>query len=284
MDPRLHSIWFERLAQSQPLFRTNVPDGHGYAWITGLLFAYGVIHLVVLRGGVGEERRPLLDFLLVSIVGCFIMALAFRRAASPMAFFCVLPLGYLGDAFFARHGRATDSPNRLARIRRVVALQGFVFCCAMAPHLVLAASDVVTKSAGTGLTSSGAGACRQELHRWIQQGRIEELSGLDRALVITRPGDAPALLYWSRHRVVAWNHHRSTQGLMLLDRFFRAENQEELRDVVLRAGADLILYCPKRGGSTYWRSSSPQPLPPWLQVLSGDRDQGPVLLRVSPEF
>lgn len=285
MDPQLHSVWFERLVQSQPLLRVDVPDGYRYVWITGLLFAYGLLHLGTLRLRVAEERRRLLDFLLVSIVGCFIMALAFRRAAAPMALFCVLPIGFLADHWLARHARAPRPDNRFARIRRVVALQGFVFCCAMAPHLVLAASDALSGLAGAGTggaTTAVTTSCRRELHRWIQQGRIEALSGLDSALVVTRPSDAPALLFWSRHRVVAWNHHRSAKGLILLDRFFRARSEAALRDVVSETRADLILYCPRADStSPYWRSTAPLPLPPWLQPLAGAPDEGPVLLRIA---
>jgi hypothetical protein len=291
MDPQLREIWFDRLVQSQSLFRTDVPDGRHYAVVTAFVLAYAVPTLWVFRTRADCEARRRIDFLLVAIVGCFAMTLVFRRAASPLALFCALPLGLLGDALNERSRVSALFPeNRLIRIRRGVARKGFVFLCAMTPHLVLSATDAVGSAQGMSQIRENGdefsrAVCQQELHRWIQEDRIAQISGLDSALVITRASDAPALLFWTDHRVLAWNHHRSTDGLMLLDRFFRADSDDDLRDVIVETGVDLVLYCPSRSVlEPYWNRGGSRPPPTWMTLLAGEHSgKGPRLLGIAED-
>jgi hypothetical protein len=169
----------------------------------------------------------------------------------------------------------------------VIAVEGFLFIAAMTPHLAIAAASTLGPTSRDDSAHAENETCRTALHRWIQQDRVAGLSGLASALVLTRPDDGPALLFWTDHRIVAWNHHRSSEGLTLLDRFFHARDDGELRSAIDAVGADLVLYCPnpsRAGNERYWRREDPAPLPAWLESLAGERTgSGPVLLRVSRE-
>ncbi len=284
MDPALREVWFSGLAQSQPLWRIHVDLGLEYLVLTLFMGALALGSLWWHRARVGAAGRRGIELLLFAAVVTTALAFGFRRLTSVLAYLYIPSMGLLAESLWRRFGRRKSGSGPGRRGVRLAAIEAILVAVALGPQVVRSAVQARVEHIRPAAEGTAQAACRDELLRWIQVDHVAELSGRHRALVLTRPSEAPALLFWTDHRIVAWNHHRSTQGLLLLDRFFRAADEAALRRAAVETGAELLLYCPGADrDEPYWRRDAPEPLPPWIATLAGDRSgDGPVLLSLEP--
>jgi hypothetical protein len=284
MDPVLYEVWFSGLVQSQPLWRLDIDEGLEHLSVTLFMSAVAVASLLWHRRHAAPGARRRIEFLLLATLVMTTLAFGYRRLTGVLAFIYIPAAAMLAEALWHAVQRRMSNARIGARISRVVAVEGLLVAAALGPQVVLFGASALAEQIRPAVPASSQASCRRELLHWIQNDRIAALSGRDRALVLTRSGDAPALLFWTDHRIVAWNHHRSTSGLMLLQRFFQADDENALYSAARETGAELALYCPGPNHSEpYWQRDDPKPLPPWITLLAGERrGDAPVLLELAP--
>ncbi len=186
------------------------------------------------------------------------LALAWRQrrvaAGAAWAFFALM-LALLG-ALGVRHGRFVIYPEVLAALPIAVLVTRIgPFVDAVAPaflHLfgrVLLTAFVFigpiflagVVAAATGEAPSGMPNCPvRAVVPALNDPRF--MGGVD-LIIMTQPTEAPELLYWTEHRVVAGPYHTNVEGLHNVIHFLTSRDDATARAIAARRGVAFVMLC-----------------------------------------
>ena len=233
--------WLGRVAELQPALFPSGADGLGFLLVCAGSALVGLPYLVAT---VRRREEPLAPrvLLLVGLVVCLGLSLAQLRWVTYAE---VLSVPVLGEMLIRVRRRISeaDAPPLRRAVARAVASAGLIAAPLIAGSALLARPGRSPEG-----VPSGPGGCDPEGIAGLLGG--PDWSARPRTIAAYMdPG--PALLYRTRHRVIATPYHRHAQGMRKGHEPMSATDSASARVRAEEWEVDLILLCPGADGVLY---------------------------------
>ncbi len=246
IDPRIFTIWFDKIVESQPLLPTDARNA-------GLLLYYLGAALVCLPFLlwllVRERSRPLwLAWLYVGLALAIYLPLAVSQVR--FATYPELLMGLVIVTLVVRARRRLDRDTLAGAVARALVTVGLLVGFSA---VGLALYQGIPAVAGVPAAAKGTGGviCRlKDMAAYLDRpGGF----GRRRHTILATVDYGPELLYRTRHAVIATPYHRNP-GIIAAHRILTAGTDRESRRLIEARGIDLILLCPSAPEQRYFSS------------------------------
>lgn len=274
VDPALYKTWYLYSYQFHPVYSA-------FAGLTmNLLFLAVVIPMFVLR--TGQQDPPATDrpawhaMLFVGLAFCLLSSVQLRW------------ITYMGVVFALLYAHVVEQHLLLAKIH--LGRAGTWVVIVLAVLIFPVAGYIPASTAAEAGMSKAIRDCNDQVTRMVQHDELSDLLSDRQSRVFAGINHGPAILFWTRHEIVAWSAHRNVSGLLDHYRIFTDQvsvaTESDLEEIVRRRELDGILFCPAEFATEAHRNHVfNSELPDWLAIVSGDRTRldRPVLLQVRSE-
>lgn len=257
LDPLVRQFWLERVGEGLPIWEQTPPVMAGIL-VTPLVALYALARRLW-SAPFAAENLDYLGYASV-IAGSFAISLLVARSSS-IAVLIALPAA--SAIVLQWLARARMQPRLSARIALML-----LALLALAPSVAVKAVMRFTPQQALEDKVKAAEACQV-------QASLSALNRYDPAIMLVPLDISPAMLYATRHKVLASGHHRNDAAMADLIRAFGGDDATA-REIVDRRGIDYVGFCPGMWEPMVYERSFPQGLmarleagkaPAWLEPV-----------------
>lgn len=286
IDPRLAADWLPTIGEAQGLVAYAIAaPGTAAAVTLSPLIGLGVSVVAFVRRRDGSRRRGLWVVSTIALAGT--LGLAFWQIrVMPFASLAAIPA--LSWLVVSTWRSAPLGPSR--RRRRLAAVAVLVLVGPLGTAFG-ALDKVMSPRGGQGATQGTALERPCDIRSVAKF--LNDSAGLGaQAHVIAAPIDLGAeILFRTRHAVIGAPYHRNAEGILAIQDLFTAPDDQHVKTILRRYGADLLLICPsmpeirlyrqRAGGDGLAKRLVAGPLPAWAAPVALSEQTDALLFRVA---
>ena len=257
LDPLVRKFWYNRVYEGLPLW--HQPTGTVVQEIAGLLCGLFAIILLFAK----KSQLPVQERITIALLylACSAVGLLVARAAVYALCLAMILLSPIIVTLFANAEKTDGIVKRNAM--RILA------CALFMPGILGENASVVTESFD-GPSQSKLLDKKIEatgLPRQCQsKEKIELLDRLPRARLMANLDISPALLLFTRHKVVATGHHRNQLAMREVILSFTAQ-PEIAREIYAKRGIEYLVTCDGSSELLLYRTAAPTGM--WARLHNG---------------
>lgn len=265
MDPRLQTLWLNKIQEFQPLTKTDISTLLAAVMILGPILWVGVWGLYVCKSP-DKSKQDVDQFIVLAIAVLLYLplTLAQSRWGGYMAF--AVSIGWallLQHLLNARFGPIVG-PKPGTPILRVP-----TFAFVAIGHIMIAGGLTIFEPIPD---ATRPARCQwADLAPYLNSSKFAD--GTPQTL-LSFIHQGPQILYRTKHHVIGTPYHRNTRGILDSFTAFTAKNEAESKAVLTARNVDFVLVCVKSveekffltfEGDTLMRKITTNNIPKWLK-------------------
>jgi hypothetical protein len=256
LDPMVREFWFDRTMEGLPVW--SVPLAETLPNLLAILAGLFVF-IIIFRSNIIAQRQDRIMLLMLFLGSALVGLTVVRTLVYPLCLSAIMLAAIARSLFAAAESRTNIAVRMLLQIAAFAFLQPILFGQMVSDRL-LAATQVSALDPGEEQFLKRTRACQKA-------SAAKDLGRLPLSQLMAPLDSSPAILQFTRHKIVATGHHRNQQAMADVIHTYTGSDEQAARILQARS-VDYLVGCEDSFELRKYRQRVPQGL--WARIYNGN--------------